>query len=371
MTRFVRRPTAPEWWWGTATLCYVGVAVTVVVDYGRRLAAGDPAFARGALHASILDGTAESPYRYRVLVPRLLDPFIARGPGGGPSPGSFDATFRLYFVVAVALILVGLAVVCRQFVAGGLAFAGPLLLAATVPIALRDHHYQPWSLLEPVFICVAIVLALRGTGPAGAVLLTVVATLNRETAFVIPLVFLAVAAYDSWADRRFEPRRFATAAGCAAAWLLTFLALRWLLGRAPSVDVDAMVAFNRRSEALRVAARNTALFLGPTILLVAAALAGRRAPGRLCAIALVVIPPYALSVYLYGVWAEVRLWLPLFPILLPLGLTALDGEGAPARPRREVPESSGYSGQSICDSGTPTARASASTSSRARPSPRP
>ena len=58
----------------------------------------------------------------------------------------------------------------------------------------------------------------------------------------------------------------------------------------------------------------------------------RRAPRRLTWIAVVAIPPYLLSVYLYAIWSEVRLLLAIVPILLPLGLTALDPPGGPDRP---------------------------------------
>jgi hypothetical protein len=38
------------------------------------------------------------------------------------------------------------------------ALIGVLFVGGTVPIALRDHWYQPWSLLEPGFFSLALIL---------------------------------------------------------------------------------------------------------------------------------------------------------------------------------------------------------------------
>lgn len=59
-------------------------------------------------------------------------------------------------------------------------------------------------------------------------------------------------------------------------------------------------------------------------------LSARRAPGLLTRL-LWVLPVYAAPVLIYGAWNEVRLWLPLLPLLLPVALWTSLGQSGKMR----------------------------------------
>ena len=53
-----------------------------------------------------------------------------------------------------------------------------------------------------------------------------------------------------------------------------------------------------------------------------AAIGISRAPAFVRRSALV-LPAYALTILVWGTWVEVRLWLPMYPVILPLALSHL------------------------------------------------
>ena len=67
-----------------------------------------------------------------------------------------------------------------------------------------------------------------------------------------------------------------------------------------------------------IAATSWALLLGA--FWVCAVLGMRRAPREPCAL---VLPIYLLTILIWGNWIEVRLLLPMYPVLLPLALSYL------------------------------------------------
>ena len=60
---------------------------------------------------------------------------------------------------------------------------GALLVAATLPITLRQHVFAPWSLLEPSLLTLALTnVALGERSLMRVLVLTIIASVNRETA---------------------------------------------------------------------------------------------------------------------------------------------------------------------------------------------
>lgn len=69
-------------------------------------------------------------------------------------------------------------------------------------VAVAAHHdtFQPWSQLEPGLYAGAIMLGVRRRS-GWALLLTIVASLNRETGLFVPLLFSATLP-GGWLDRK-------------------------------------------------------------------------------------------------------------------------------------------------------------------------
>ena len=141
------------------------------------------------LHGQILQGIAPSPYRYRILVPylteiikRVFSLFVDSG-------HAFLFAYVLYDFFSIFLLLVSLFKWLRVWFSSEQALVGVLFVAGTMPIALRDHYFQPWSFLEPVFFTLAFYAMFRKRYLFLASIV-LVASLNRETALFIPLTFL-------------------------------------------------------------------------------------------------------------------------------------------------------------------------------------
>ncbi|MDV7394784.1 hypothetical protein RZS08_25590, partial [Arthrospira platensis SPKY1] len=107
-----------------------------------------------------------------------------------------------------------------------------LYVAGTIPITFGEHFFQPWSFLEAVFF----MLALQWIYEKRHVLLIpliILAALNRETAALIPILFLC-AHYATGSEeqglKRFEPRSVWWFAVYFIVWAGVAIGLRYLCG---------------------------------------------------------------------------------------------------------------------------------------------
>jgi len=102
-----------------------------------------------------------------------------------------------------------------------------------VPIAPKDHWYQPWSLLEPGFFSLALILAVFYRDKVGlGFLLTALAALNRETAIFIPLLFLLTFDFKALSIKQFLSLLF-----MFLIWTGIFFGLRYFRGNAPHAEI--------------------------------------------------------------------------------------------------------------------------------------
>jgi hypothetical protein len=300
------------------------VSVSVAVAYGYYRTVDRPNLEpRLELHERIMNGTAEAPYRYRVLVPAVCEA-LRRMLGVAMSrDAAFLLSYALYDLGAVILFLWLLFAYLRGWFPRERALIGVLFAAAAMPVALRDHYFQPWSLLEAALFTAGLVCIYRRRLLLLAAV-TALASLNRETAVFIPVAFLVAntGARGGLNGDRPDGRRTALLfAGYAAIWAAAFFGLRAALGSAPDV-ITLSEIFARNTTAgglMRSALRAAALFGAFWIFAVAGF---RRAPRFARRMALVAIP-YVAAILVWGVWYEVRLLLPLYAIVLPLGLGVL------------------------------------------------
>jgi hypothetical protein len=300
-------------------LLLLSVAAVVAFVYWSRVDRPNLAL-RQVLHQQIIEGTALSPYRYRILVPFVGEALRRALATAFTADVAFLLAYAVCDLAAVGLVLVALLVWLRQWFSADRALVGVLFAAATMPIALQDHYYQPWSLPEAALLAASLI-AIRQSLYWVLFGLVALASLNRETAVFIPLAFLATSVETGNLPERTRSnlKVIFLFAGLVFVWLAIVGSLRYLRGSAPPVQTIAgLLKANLAGENLARAALNWCLFLGA--FWVFAILGFRSAPPFLRRLALI-IPVYIVTIALWGVWYEVRLLMPLYPVLIPLGLS--------------------------------------------------
>lgn len=299
------------------------LSVSAVIAYGYFNRVDRPNFeSRLELHNQIIAGTAPSPYRYRILVPFICEVLTKSLSVFVSGKASFLLAYGIYDLLAIFFLLVALFYWLRTWFSADRALIGTLFVADTMPIALQDHYFQPWSLLEGGLFSTGL-LAIYKQHYRLLVALVALASLNRETALFIPLAFLLTIDMKSLVNSRSknERRLILIFCGLCLIWAAVFWGLRLSLGSASHIEtIERLLAQNTTKGSLFHTFVNGGLFLGGFW---AFALLGfRYAPSFIKRVALVV-PLYLLTVIVWGVWYEVRLLMPLYPILMPLGLSFL------------------------------------------------
>jgi hypothetical protein len=289
----------------TIAMCVAACSVAAF-DYGV-LADNAIQQERFRLHFEIVAGQVAAPTRYRVLVPYAIHPFIVACARLTDLRSALKKVYDVYYVLALSLLLWVLTVYLREWFPLDAALLGAVFVAAVVPIALRQHSLAPGSLLEPSLVTLALLGAHRRWTTA-IIPLTVVASLNRETGILCTA----------------SPDRRVLQSGAIAVCLSVglFFALRLWLGAAPpAVTLSQVWAINLQREGFLAALGNITLFMGGVGWILAAV--GFRAAPPFTRRALAVAALYLPVVALWGVWYEVRLLMPLYPVLLPFVLSAV------------------------------------------------
>lgn len=191
-------------------------------------------------------------------------------------------------------------------------------------MAARDHYFQPWSLIEVRLYTGGIVLAVdRRVG--WALVLTAVAALNREAGLFVPLLFCA-ALPGRWLDGK----RIVWLLVLGATSLAILCGLCLMIGLRPHpTDIASRLHTNLQPKLI---ARSLLAMAALFSLCLPAALGWFRAPAeiRRCT---AILPLYAVTVLLYSQWWEVRLWLPVACIVLPLALGGVQSLVSGSGPR--------------------------------------
>ncbi len=334
----------PRW---TTFAIILSVSAVLAYIYFRQV--GSPyAVERIELHERILAGAAESPYRYRVLVPCLAEGLTRALSAALPGGKAFLLSYALLDLAAILLLLGVLYRYLRAWFTSDQALIGVLFAAATMPMALRDHYYQPWSVLEAGLFAAGL-LCIRDRLYVLLALIVALASFNRETAVFIPLAFLVCAIGENGTDNENDEsgakrahdlsrRRFILLfAAYVAIWAVVFFGLRWFFGEGPRiVSVRELLARNTIRPAIFRTAVHLALIFGAFWLF---AIFGFRRSPPFVKRTVLLAPAYLVVIALWGVWYEVRLLMPLYAIVVPLGLSFLypRGEAYPAPRSPENP----------------------------------
>lgn len=312
-------PRIPAWarW---AALLWLGLSLLLVQVHAHEINFGPKRELRAKRHDAILAMTGEAPWTYRVAMPavaevteRVIAPVFGRS--------SLEAAYIGWHFAAVFGFLLLFHAWLRTWLDPAWTVAGVLLAAALHAPTYRFYWFGPDSAVDLVVWVAAALLARRGRD-AWLVPLAFLGSLNRETAvFVLPI----------WAALRWGElpagRIAALGAAIAAAWAAPFVGLRLVIGLRPwSVSVPELLRDNLQPDWLAYALA----FFGALLVLPWLDLA--RAPAALRRLALVLVPTYLPLQLAFGRIREIRLFLPLLLVLVPLALLALArraGEDAP------------------------------------------
>jgi hypothetical protein len=306
------------------------LSVSAVLAYGYYRTIDRPYVdARRELHEEIVRGEAPEPYRFRILAPMIAETFRRALAPAAAGEWAFLIAYAVFDLAALALFLWMLFCYVRTWFGDDQSLIGVLFAAATMGVALRDHYFQPWSLLEPALFTAGLYCIHRGRRGALAAI-AAVASLNRETGVFIPFAYLI--AGRSSGSGQVGGRRGAGGvvfgAALFAIWAAVFFGLRRMIGRAEPVGTVAdILAYNLTAPVIARATIRGALVFG--VFWLFAALGLRRAPGFVRRTALIV-PLYLIPVALWGGWHETRLLLPLDAVIVPLALSFLYRQRAPA-----------------------------------------
>lgn len=292
---------------------FATVVATNAFDYSVLVPRPDLRF---AMHQAIVDGTAPSPQRFRVLVPWALDPLVKALGRSGDQQQVFRRAYSVFHFLALTALVAGVYAYSRLWFGRDRSLIGALVIGTVLHLVLRMGEYSdfspiperswfaPWSLLEPVFVSAGLILlAKRRLGLMA--ILTIVAAFNSEASIVLPLLALCV------------PNTERTAGlALLALWSAVSLSLRIGIGGwgMPSPTIAGNLAH------LPDTIINLSLFLGPAVLV---ALTGFRDAPTFARRAPLALIPLLLAIAVYGDWWDVRLLTPVYPIIAPLLLARL------------------------------------------------
>jgi hypothetical protein len=302
---------------------------------------------RMRLHQKIVTGNAPYQYRYRVLLPWLAEVSanaLHGLPGSGDplgtrfddseswlaierswkslgntryGPRSFAMAYIALNLTAFLLFLYGIQKLLEQWNTLGVSLFGTVLAALLTDFTFRDHYYHPWSIWEAAFFALGLLyLSHRQYMRFACVVL--LGALNRETSAFLVLASAMVALPVRPVDwKAYWMRRDVRASILIGAlWLAVYGLLHTLVGYRPTTFTLEEAIRGNLENWPRALILNWLLF-GPAWWLVFVGV--RHAPVFIRRVSMIV-PAYLLLLLAIGYWWEIRYWMPILPIIIPLGI---------------------------------------------------
>jgi len=302
------------------------ISASAAVSYSYMFLVDIPHYdSRLTLHNQILEGSALSPFAYRLLVPFTVEFIISVFQTVLSEKNSFILAYSLFDFIAISFSLVALFFWTRLWFSKEKALIGVLFVAATIGIGLRDHYFQPWSLLEPGLFSLAL-LFIFYQRHYSLVVLVAVTTLNRETGIFIPLMYICYFININELFKKQKSLDFHKVKifiFLVITWFITYFTIRYFVGERTHV-IELLTLFERNIGLKGPGANLAKTFLNITLFFGAfwiyIVLGFSQAPKIIKNISLV-IPFYLLVISIFGAWYEVRYLFTLYPIFLPLGLS--------------------------------------------------
>lgn len=278
------------------------------------------------LHTQILNGLAPSPYLYRDLIPFVAEVFYRLGSQIVSPSLAFSAVYFILDFAGISLIMIGLYYYLSHWFTKELSLAGSLFCAAVIGITAHHHYFQPWSFWETGFFILSLLL-IRQKRMILLVLIIALATLNRETALIIPFVYL-VTTQDIkgmiQGRTRLDWQKISWFGACLATWVVIYLGLRILRGSTAHVEtLQEILMSNLDPKNWWKIVLNILLFQG--FFWVWAVMGYRTAP-QFIRRTVWVVPLFTVLFVAWAYWIEVRVLMPLYAISIPLGISYLSSK---------------------------------------------
>jgi hypothetical protein len=251
-------------------------------------------------HLEMIGGSALAPNQYRPLTPWLAEGLRHAIPGG-----SVPTAYLMLRGLMTGLVLLFFDRYLRVWFAPAAAAAGALFLGAILPFAYLHvvQESDPLNLL--VFVLAYWALARNRDLPL--LPLVLIGTLNREATAMIPALYLLARSGSR------PPLEVAwRTAALAAAWAAVYGAMLLGYGIRSYYCEPVTIGLNLSSWGPSV---HVLLLFGAMWAL--AAVGARRGPLMLRR-AMWLLPPYIILHYVVSLAWEVRLFLPLAPLIIPL-----------------------------------------------------
>jgi hypothetical protein len=263
------------------------------------------------LHEEIINGIATSPYRYRILVPYTTD-FLGRFV-------SVEVAYMGYFFVSIFVFLLLINRLLNNYSRSSTSLLFTILFGALLPIYLKDHFYQPWTILEAILFTLSLFLLEKNrTFLLGVIIF--IATLNRETGvFIIGMYGL----YNIEKILDFKSiREKVVITTFTLVWIFTYGFLRFILGNTEHISsIYDLLISNLELRNILLTINNWVFSLGILWFLQSGDFLTK---DPLISRVRFIIPFYLLAILVFGVWYEVRLMLPVIPIFLVIAANNYD-----------------------------------------------
>ena len=303
--------------------------ITVSYAYYLMLA-GPLAKAQMMIHKSVIEGTAPKPIQYRVLTYYMVEA-LHRLTG--------IAVWRSDLILRFAFTSLSL-IYFQRFLRGWFDFTssavGALIMGALLPITYVDHTHQPHDIPNLFFTILALGF-IRNHREAWLLILIPIAMLNRES-FIF--VFWAWLFYNiariPFRTIVVEFLLFTLIA------LVVYLALPYYFGPRASYVEMVQLKNNLNPPMMWKWFSRLAAFIGPMVL--ALCMKFKSQPVFLKR-SLGYVAVYMIVMFFIGKYQETRLFLPILPVLIPLGLASIfpvyDPDSTISLPARSENEQNG------------------------------
>ncbi|MEW6040113.1 MAG: hypothetical protein AB1633_01150, partial [Elusimicrobiota bacterium] len=259
---------------------------------------------RVELHRQVIANQAPSPIQYRIFVYYIAEGLIRLGL-------KFEEAYWLIRVVFVFLSALLFHLFMKKWFEDTLCLCGTLFMFAVLPLTYWGYYMQPTDSVNLFFFIIAYWL-IREKKDLLLSPLLFAATFNREAPVILPLVFLFYR-YDELPLKELLIKFFVY---CFSAGIVYF-GLPKIFGIHDAYEEVFVLWRNLR---------NYRAFLYPALLFsVFLFLPWKEFAARpkFLRRAALLIPFFLLMHYLITLPMETRLFLPLFPIVIPLGLMTL------------------------------------------------
>lgn len=285
------------------------LTLLLTLFHGHAVSYGPKAAERAERHALILDRQGRAPWAYRVASPALAEAisYPLRTVAGAHA---LEAAYLLLRFASVLAVLVLVRLWLGQRVEAREALLGAVLTGALIPTTTLYYWYQPDSMPDLALWLAAATWPRQTLPLAVAVLL---GSLNRETAaFAVP-----IAAVMAW-DREPRQRTAGRTLLLTGLWLAGFLGVRMLVGQRPwSGSLSGLVHANLSHPSWWALAGAFLAIPGLAVL------GWRTSPPRERVLLVGLVTTYLPLQLAFGRIREIRLFLPVAVLTLPLLLRGL------------------------------------------------